>query len=138
MEGLPKSLLYEMIRYSPKIFFTILSLCKNLQNSVSSDPAYLHYLLEDCFFQDDVRSLRWEESLDLLSGILIRQHKVAYFGHEKLRVYDPTTDNLGKIVFEYPGALRRIPVVNITSKKIFFCGGLLDDRAIKSAHTYDF
>ena len=62
MEGLPRPLLYEMMRYMPELMFTILSLSKKLQHTVSGDPAYLHYLLEECFLQDDVRNLNWEEA----------------------------------------------------------------------------
>ena len=96
MEVLPRSLLYEIMRYDPWSMFTILSLRKNLRNRVS-DPSYLHYFLEECFLLDDVRKLSWDRSLELLSFMLTPDFTVAFYALDKIRVYNHVTHHIQKI-----------------------------------------
>ena len=61
--------LYEILRYAPKIVFSLNCVSKEMQEHLSHDMDYMHYLLEESFGQSDVRSLDWIKSLELLSSL---------------------------------------------------------------------
>ena len=95
MENLRRVLLWEVIRYAPHLIFSFNCLSKSMQASLSDDPAYIYYFLEDLFSQENIRSLNWNQACDLVRELLPTSERyVTFFRSNTLKRYDIRTQEL--------------------------------------------
>ena len=66
MEGLRRGLLWEIIRYSPDIFFILESASNVLKEHLSSDISYIHYFIEEAWKDNDIRKQEFSDCRNLI------------------------------------------------------------------------
>ena len=70
MKEIRRVLLWEIIRYSPNIFFVLEACSQHMRNQLYSDVSYLQYFLEETFYEVNIRSLNEQDCRDLLKSRL--------------------------------------------------------------------
>ena len=66
MEPIRKVLLWEMIRYSPIIYFTLESVSKAVKSTLENDESYFQYFLEEIYGYKNIRSKSFSDCKILL------------------------------------------------------------------------
>ena len=129
MKEVRRVLLWEIIRYSPGIFFALEASSQAMRNQLCSDVSYIHFFLEENYGQDSIRSLDFGECREILKSRLQSQPFLYFLEKTTKSVgrYNVIDNTYEKIRF------RKIPSQFDTTfwtvldyDNIFICGKLRD------------
>ena len=92
---LNKNLIWEVIRYHPKLAFIIECLNSTYNSRITSDVSYIQFLLEELYFQNDVRRNNLQQCKHILRELLAPSILVHfYYNSHKLRFFNFKTNKV--------------------------------------------
>ena len=124
---LNRNLLYEVIRYHPKLVFIFECLDSETINKLTGDLSYLYFLLEELYSSEDVRGQTLADCKQMLRDVLERSLLVKFSCWCPAPVsYDVITRKVNGFVCSLPDRhfyFREANLVFISVNQIFICGG---------------